>query len=195
VGPSAAPSSLAALIEGLVQQHDGVPASVEVSTADRLEPLPVVIRGEGSVVLVAVQAQLAATRLPGLLPGPFQQGPSPPEAGVSAINDQAVDVRRVRGPPPPRLLVVPQQPQRSEHGLAGADHEPLASHDLAANLLQRDLTGLPLTDTAAGEPGRSGLAQREHRFGVSKLGPDRRRREAVLGGDQRDPRAGEVAFQ
>jgi len=195
VGPVAGARALAALIEGLVQQHDRVPASVEVATADRLEPLPMVIGPEGSVVLVAVQAQLAATRLPGLLPGPFQQGPSPPEAGVSAINDQAVEVRGVRGPPPPRLLVVPQQPQRPDHRSAGADHEPLASHDLVPNVLQRHLTGLPLSDAPAGEPGRSGLAQREHRFGVSKLGPDRRRREAVLGGDQRDPRAGEVAFQ
>ena len=30
---------------------------------------------------------MAVTRLPGLLPGPFQQGLSQPEAGVSAFND------------------------------------------------------------------------------------------------------------
>lgn len=81
--------------------------SFEVASADRLEPVLLVVRPKSSVVLTAVQAQLAASRVPGLLPGPVQQGPSPPRVGVTAINDEAVDVRGLWRLRPSHLLVFP----------------------------------------------------------------------------------------
>jgi len=125
----------------LLKEHRGVPGTVEVTASDLVKACSGVVDPQRSIGLHAVKAQVGATGGSRSALGPLEEREAEALADEAAVDDQAMDVCRVRWLRPPHEIVRPQQPQTCHDRMVTAYDEPLPVPDLAAHLLGGDLSG------------------------------------------------------